>query len=134
MRYQPLFVSALYLLFANCALGKNLCDVQVAGKTDEAVSLSISHKGNLVILSRHDLGEKPSIQYDVKSGQLEKAGKRIDAISVDYGSTVYVADGNIRGCVIKPEKRDDRKVLYVEELFHPSKTGPRIETQIVELE
>ena len=134
MRFGLICSTVLMLLCSAGLQAKNLCGVRISGVDNKKASFSISNTSDLTILSRADAGDKSAMQYSLKAGRLEQDGKPVEALSAEYGSTVYVAEGNVRGCVIKAEERDGRKVLYVEELFHAPKRAPRIETQFIELE
>jgi hypothetical protein len=134
MRYGVCCFAASMLLCSGGLEAKDLCGVKVLGGYDKKVKLSISDKDDLFILSRSDLGEKMPIQYSLKAGRLEREGRPVEELAAELGSTIYVAESIVRGCVIKAEERHGRIVLYLEELFHTPKQEPRIETQIIELE
>ncbi|MEH6437360.1 hypothetical protein [Massilia sp. DD77] len=134
MRYRLICLTVITVLCSTTLSAKNLCGVKVVGGDGKKANLSISNKEDLAILSRSDLGQRAPIYYSLKSGRLEREGIPVAEIDAEMDSTVYVADGIVRGCVIRTEERNGKKVLYLEELFHAPKQEPRIETQIIELE
>lgn len=113
---------------------KNLCGVKMASPDGKNATLSFSAKHDLAILIKNIENQVTHFQYVGKSGRLESEGQAVEVVPVEPEATVYVAEGIIRGCVIKAEKRNGKRILYVEELFYTGKNGPRIETEIIELE